>query len=70
MSGLNQTPIFICGTKEIATALGLGINDVRRLVKSPGFPAVKHGIKWLTTKDDLERWAKTFMERNRTPDSG
>jgi hypothetical protein len=61
----SSATIFIIGVKEIALSLGLGVNEVSRLVKTPNFPARKYGCKWVSTREELEKWAKEFMEKGK-----
>jgi hypothetical protein len=52
-----QGPVLLKGSREIAAALGLGVGVTQRLLKDPGFPAVRNGNVWLSTRDALQAWA-------------
>jgi hypothetical protein len=58
--------IFIIGIKEIANLVGLGLNETKRLVKNDDFPAVKYCNRWLSTREELELWAKHFINKGKT----
>lgn len=56
-----KPPVLVIGIVEIASVLGLGVNQVAGLVKAPGFPAVKKGKRWMCVAGDLEEWAKKYL---------
>jgi hypothetical protein len=58
-------PVLIVGTRKIAAALGLSMTMTKRFVLGkPGFPAwrLKPRGQWITTRENLERWAKSRPE--------
>jgi hypothetical protein len=56
------------GSREIAAALGLGVGVTQRLLKDPGFPAVRNGNVWLSTREALQAWANGLhKDKSRNP---
>lgn len=56
--GVNMHKITIT-VKELAEALGIGINQAYALVKQDDFPKLKIGSKYVIPKDEFEAWVKT-----------
>lgn len=50
--------------KELAEYLRIGITNAYRLIKEPGFPAVKVlEDRWIIPKDKLEQWVEERVGR-------
>ncbi len=46
--------------KEIAEAMGMGIHQAERLVKSAGFPSIKIGRRYFVPISEFEKWIKNY----------
>ena len=46
----------ILSTKDVASILGMGINQTRELIKRKDFPKITIGKKWLIPEDALNDW--------------
>ena len=50
-------------TKEVSEYLKMGINQTRNLIKTPDFPKIIVGKKWLVPADELDLWIKHNLGR-------
>ncbi|MDR2613539.1 MAG: hypothetical protein LBG06_12240 [Deltaproteobacteria bacterium] len=56
-----RPPVLLVGKREISNAPGFGLSEVARLLKTPGFPATRHGGDWIATRSRLELWAEAAV---------
>ena len=49
--------------KDIQNNLGIGKNNAYRLIKSPGFPTIKIGRKYLIPEDEFETWVQNSLHK-------
>ena len=49
--------------KDIQNNLGIGKNNAYRLIKSPGFPTIKIGRKYLVPEDEFETWVQNSLHK-------
>jgi phage portal protein BeeE len=67
MAGDVKEKIFIVGVREIAQALGIGVNYVKALLRTDGFPPVKIGAQWICTREALVKWSREYMRSGGRP---
>lgn len=49
--------------KEVQEILGLGKNNVYKLLKLPTFPVIKIGKRYLIPKKELEEWVSKSVRK-------
>lgn len=49
--------------KEVQEVLGLGKNNVYKLLKLPTFPVIKIGKRYLIPKKELEEWVSKSVRK-------
>ncbi|WP_461209937.1 helix-turn-helix domain-containing protein [Desulfocurvus sp. DL9XJH121] len=60
-----MSEICLVGTEEIGKAIGVGRNEVARLVREQGLPAWQEGPrgKWRALPEDLKAWLRERREK-------
>jgi hypothetical protein len=50
--------------------MGVGRNEVYRLLRTPGFPVSRLSNRWVTTYAKLFKWAEGIVPDPKFPESG
>ena len=45
---------------EVKDVLHIGINQTRKLMKTPGFPSIRLNSKIYVTEDNLKKWLEDY----------
>jgi excisionase family DNA binding protein len=51
--------------KELAKFLGIDLGNAYSLIRSTGFPSLRIGRRWITPRENLDRWlAEQAAQKN------
>lgn len=60
----NTSKIEVLTAKELKVVLKCGINRAYDLMKSPAFPSIKIGGRYIVTNKALEEWLRIHEGKN------
>lgn len=59
----NENDKIVYSIKDVQRILGLGKNNVYKLLKLPTFPTIKIGKRYLIPKKEFEEWVSKSIRK-------